>query len=155
MTGMFNLPAHDGCTVIVTQAFKLRPTPKISHYKTMKHTAPNWGPEAASAIRLDDWSCFEVKQARCDERTHHLVGSICGVDDESEVRTGCVTNAIVSVDPQARCVLTDGGTAYVLGRCSEMTPDAFYVWRRWQRAGQAFNVVEVTVEINAVLAPFR
>ncbi len=121
----------------------------------MKLTAPNVGPEAANAIRLNDWSCFEVKQAHCDERTHHLVGSICDVEEGCEVRQGCVTNAIVSVDPLARCVLTEGGTAYVLGPCSEMTPDAFYVWRRWQRAAQAFNVVEVTAEINAVLTPFR
>lgn len=105
----------------------------------------------ATPRRLDDWSCFEVLQAQRTERSHHIVGSICQLGDAIESREGCVTSAIVSVDPAKRLVLTESGDTFELGRCSAMTPDAFYVWRRWQRATQATNVLEVTADINNAL----
>lgn len=120
--------------------------------KPIKPTQPT---TAAPAKRLDDWSCFEVQQAQRTERSHHVVGSICQVrdplGDAIELREGCVTSAIASVDPSNRLVLTEDGDTYELGHCSPMTPDAFYVWRRWQRAAQATAVVEVTADIKGVL----
>ena len=107
--------------------------------------------DTARTKRLDEWSCFEVQQAQRAGRSHHIVGSICHLRDALETREGCVTSAIVSVDPAQRRLLTEDGEAYELGRCSPMTPDAFYVWRRWQRSAQATNVVEVTADINAAL----
>ena len=109
--------------------------------------------DASNRSRLDDWSCYEVQQAQKTERSPHIVGSICSTLDGHEVREGCVTSAIVSVFPEMRTILTGDGKTYELGRCSEMSPDAFYVWRRWQRAAQATNVAEVTADINGVLAP--
>lgn len=108
---------------------------------------------ASTPERLDDWSCYQVQQAKRAEHSHHIVGSICRTHDEHDERTGFVTSAIVSIDPEKRIVLTEDGTACALGRCSDMTPDAFYAWRRWQRAAQATHVVEVTADIKGVLAP--
>ncbi|MCM2296264.1 hypothetical protein [Rhodoferax sp.] len=109
--------------------------------------------QPANIDNLHDWRCFELLQAGSTERTHHIVGSICRVQDGHDARQGCVTSALVSVDPDSRTVLTENGTVYRLRHCSDITPDAFYIWRRWQRATQATNVVDVTSDINAVLAP--
>lgn len=109
--------------------------------------------QPANIDNLHDWRCFEVLQAGSKERTHHIVGSICQVQDGHDARQGCVSSALVSVDPDNRTVLTKDGTVYRLGHCSDIAPDAFYIWRRWQRATQATNVVDVSSDIIAVLVP--
>lgn len=120
----------------------------------MTTTTPTEGPQAndtAEVERLDDWSCFKVQQAQRTERSHHIVGSICHMVDGLEVREGRVTPAIVSIDLSKRTMTAEDGGAYKLGRFGGTTPDAMYVWRRWQRATQATQVIEVTVEADSAL----
>ena len=123
---------------------------------TSESAAPGSKPDATRSAAIDslhDWRCFEVLQAGRTERTHHIVGSICRVLDGRDARQGCVTGALTSVDPDTRTIRTEDGTSYRLGRCNDIAPEAFYIWRRWQRATQATQVIDVSNDINAVLVP--
>jgi hypothetical protein len=98
-------------------------------------------------VKLADWRVFEVQQASRTGRTRHLVGSVGWHFD------GQVSSAIVNFDPATRSGLSESGRVYrLVGRGSGIGMNASYVWNHWKRRAEATDVVDVTPEIEALLA---
>jgi hypothetical protein len=79
-------------------------------------------------------------------RTRHFAGS--NVRD----RHGQVSSAISEMDPITRTGRTASGRVYKLGMRHGLSSDGEYTWRQWLRINNAEDIVDVTAEVERLLA---
>jgi hypothetical protein len=96
---------------------------------------------------LDAWMVFEVPFDGAGRPwTRHLVGW------RLEGGKGQVSSPVATFDPASRRAMTRSGKVYELGERPGLNPDAFVTWGAWKRRHGLQQELEVTEEVEALLA---
>jgi hypothetical protein len=136
-----------------------KPTSQSNGLSTIADTQPKftilaisggvWLPAPVSErpeIVLADWHVFEVQLPGLDARTRHFAGQ--NMTD----REGRTSSAIVTFDAATGRGVTQSGRVYQLIGGTGLRGDREYTWNRWKSINKAADVVDVTAEIENLMA---
>ncbi len=98
------------------------------------------------SVCLADWQCFELQLPGNAARTRHLAGT------NALHFHGQVSSAICEMDPNSRKCKTASGRVYELSNGNGLGADGQYTWNHWCRVNGAEAVIDVTAEVEKLLA---
>ena len=135
-----------------SQAFLYPPSVMTDHSKNTNGNGLYGGVWAIEPVEvtpdvvLDEWNCFEVQLPSLPYRTRHFAGT------NVHSRHGRVSSAISELDPTSRRCTTSSGRIYTVGMRNGLGPDGQYTWDQWIRINNAADIVDVTAEVESLLA---